>query len=101
MDWPIEELQEELFWEDVDTHVLGPDFEEIMEYENNILGDLPYTDEELVELFEDLNKNKKENRDNRKKFKHYKIFKTSTIISTRYSEYLVQCHQYCLRSDRK
>ena len=63
----IEELKEKMFWEDADKHMtVGSDIGNWEEYENDINGDLPYTSEELAEIFEEINDEKKKKFNNPK-----------------------------------
>lgn len=45
-------------WKDVDKHMIDSDPEKIKECENNRIGDLPYTNEELAEIFKEINEEK-------------------------------------------
>ena len=74
----LNEIDEELFWEDIDNRMIDPDFERIKMYENDIFAEEPYKDKELVEIFEELNKDtfsKPVERDKKRLRKKYKILK--------------------------
>jgi len=57
--------EENMYEEDMRKTLIDPDYEKEKEYENDIVGGLPYTNEELAEIFEELNEDKDENRKKR------------------------------------